>query len=385
MMHTFFRAALIVAFAATLADSALAQTPQKTMVVVPGTEQFVMKAKSNGIEYRIDVFIPAGMDTSKVRPSVMYVTDGNLLFTSWVDVYHAMALQGGNEPVIIVGIGYPSSLDADTFTPFINASRTRDLTPTVPKGGKVGEQGEAAAFLSFIKNELIPEVESRYRADSTHRGLGGHSLGGLFATYALLHEPTLFHRWWIGSPSMWWDNDIGFGWLKDAAAKTPPKGKVYVTVGSLEGETMTPKAVRLVAALKSTFPTLTVGSQVYEDETHGSVIFGAESRAMRFLYSDYGRLAITLSRADAAQYVGKWTTSSGYPIAISSGAKGMTLALDMSTTIASFPLFAQTRDTLFMKAVPSKIVAERGTAPNAKVQRLRVQLLGKESVYERAK
>ena len=149
MKRSTMHAALLPVLVAAVASTLLAQGSAKTMVTVPGTEQFVMKAKSNGVDYRIDVFLPAGTDTAKVRPSVMYVTDGNLLFTSWVDVYHATALGGGNEPVIIVGIGYPSTLDADTFTPAIIASRTRDYTPTLPTGLKAGAAGESARSKSI--------------------------------------------------------------------------------------------------------------------------------------------------------------------------------------------------------------------------------------------
>ncbi|MEO7966450.1 MAG: alpha/beta hydrolase-fold protein [Gemmatimonadaceae bacterium] len=384
MKRSFARAAVALLVASTTSTLSHAQGAGKTIVQVPGTEQFVMKAKSNGIEYRIDVFLPAGTDTARVRPSVMYVTDGNLLFTPWVDVYHALSLTGDVSPVIVVGIGYPSTLDADTFTPSIVRSRTRDYTPTVPKQLKPGSSGESAAFLAFIKNELIPEVETRYHADSTERGLGGHSLGGLFSTYALFHEPALFHRWWIGSPSMWWDDEVGFGWLKEAASKPAPTGKVFITVGALEGETMVPKAVRLAAALRTTYPKLMTGSQVFPEETHTSVIFGAGSRAMRYLYSDFGRPTITLSRADAARFNGKWTTPNGPALTITSGVQGLTLLLDQGGTSPSFPLFAQSRDSLFLKSIHSTLVAEGAPLPNGRVAKLRVQLLGKESTYERA-
>ena len=48
-------------------------------------------------------------------------------------------------------------------------------------------------------------VESDYRADTTDRTLLGHSWGGLFALYALFHQPGLFQRYVVVSSDLPFD------------------------------------------------------------------------------------------------------------------------------------------------------------------------------------
>jgi len=56
-----------------------------------------------------------------------------------------------------------------------------------------------------MEAELIPYVDATYRTDRKDRGLLGHSYGGLFAIYAMLHQPDLFRRIVAASPSLGWD------------------------------------------------------------------------------------------------------------------------------------------------------------------------------------
>jgi predicted alpha/beta superfamily hydrolase len=73
--------------------------------------------------------------------------------------------------------------------------------------------GGADRFLAFMRDELIPYMDATYRTDRTDRGLLGHSYGGLFAVYAMLHQPDLFSRIIAASPSLGW---AGGSLIKDA-------------------------------------------------------------------------------------------------------------------------------------------------------------------------
>jgi predicted alpha/beta superfamily hydrolase len=50
--------------------------------------------------------------------------------------------------------------------------------------------GGADSFLRFIREELLPEVDRKYRT-APFRILMGHSLGGLFALHAFSRSPGL--------------------------------------------------------------------------------------------------------------------------------------------------------------------------------------------------
>lgn len=355
----------------------LAQTP----VSVSGTDRFLLKAKSNGIEYRIDVSLPQGVDTMTVRPPVFVITDANLAFNTAHETVTMLGISGEMAPVIVVGVGYPET-DGRGYTPAYAASRTRDYTPTREAGMPGG--GGSAAFLAFLKDELVPMVEARYRADPTRRGLGGHSLGGLFATYALLKEPGFFTRFWIGSPSLWWDHQLPFSWIPETKkGGTQPHGRAYVTVGAKESAVMVPPARRMATELRRGFPALRVGSQVYPDESHGSVVGGAISRALRFLYGDFGRPTVTLSAAARAEYAGEWT-SPALTVRLKPTTTGVQLALTYTGQTLTDTLYAAARDTLFSAGTTaSQFVAVRDAT--GKITALRGTLMGATMEYVRGK
>lgn len=358
-----------------------AALPAQTPVSVSGTDRFILKAKSNGVEYRIDVSLPQGLDTMSVRPPVFVVTDANLAFNTVHETVTMLGISGEMSPVIVVGVGYPET-DGRGYTPAYAASRTRDYTPTNAAGMAGG--GGSAAFLAFLKDELVPLVEARYRADATRRGLGGHSLGGLFATYALLREPGFFTRYWIGSPSLWWDNLLPFTWVPETKkGATQPHGRAYVTVGAKESAVMVPPAKRMAVELTRNFPALRVGSQVYPDESHGSVVGGAISRAMRFLYGDFGRPTVMLPTAARAEYSGEWS-SPAFTIRLKPAGSGVQMALSFSGQTITDTLHAAARDTLFSAGgTTSQFVAVRDA--KGKITALKGTLMGATMDYVRGK
>ncbi|HXS35945.1 MAG TPA: alpha/beta hydrolase-fold protein, partial [Flavipsychrobacter sp.] len=50
-----------------------------------------------------------------------------------------------------------------------------------------------------------PYIEKNFSVNDS-KTIIGESLGGLLATEILLKEPTLFNKYIIVSPSLWWDN-----------------------------------------------------------------------------------------------------------------------------------------------------------------------------------
>ena len=112
--------------------------------------------------------------------------------------------RGRIRPVIVVGIP--------------NTQRRRDLTPPteVASDRAIAPQvGGSAAFRRFIGEELIPEIERRYRT-TPERSIIGESLAGLFVVETLLEEPSLFRHYVAFDPSLWWN---GGAIVASAAAK----------------------------------------------------------------------------------------------------------------------------------------------------------------------
>lgn len=97
-----------------------------------------------------------------------------------------------------------------------NTDRIRDLTPTHDNTGPDGKPDTSAKafgknsggtdnFLKFMKEELMPYVQSQYRA-APYSILFGHSLGGLTAIHALLNNSSVFNAYIAVSPSFQWHN-----------------------------------------------------------------------------------------------------------------------------------------------------------------------------------
>jgi predicted alpha/beta superfamily hydrolase len=140
------------------------------------------------------VHTPSGYDlTGEVYPLVILL-DGDAHFQHVVASADFLSERNRIPGLIVVGVS--------------NTVRTRDLTPPTSTSGDVPPSiptGGAEKFLGFIGDELIPELERRYRV-RPYRILIGHSYGGLFTLYSLLNRPELFDSYIAISPSLFWND-----------------------------------------------------------------------------------------------------------------------------------------------------------------------------------
>lgn len=220
-----------------------------------------------------------------------------------------MQLSAHLPPLLVVGIGYRlAGLDETVLV------RTRDFTPTAdPKFARWFPDhtmmGGAGNFLAFIRDELQPWVHSHYPVDPDDSMYFGHSFGGLFATYVLLTEPGTFRRYGIGSPSLWWHDDMMFPYeQRYADAHVDLVAKVFFSVGAFEDHDgrqreaiplpqaerelagkryidMVADTQRMVELLRSrNYESLEIDSVVIPDEFHITVPPVNLSRSLRYLF-----------------------------------------------------------------------------------------------------
>jgi len=131
------------------------------------TQTKAISAQSNGTTYPLSIYLPPATVAIRANLPTVYLLDGESRFQTLVDIVEAMRAQ-----VMIVAIGN-------------EALRARDYVPAnicTPGGG-----GQAA-FLQFIRTELVPFVEATFPSDPQRRILLGHSHGGSFVLYALFNE-----------------------------------------------------------------------------------------------------------------------------------------------------------------------------------------------------
>jgi len=174
-------------------------------------------------EYReIYVQLPADYNPTKnLKYPVVYILDGEV-FLPTVNNVHSFYSGGFMPEMVIVGISNSNN-------------RMRDLTTSkvTEMYGRPFEQenGEAANFIQFIETELIPFVENKYSV-TNFRTLIGHSYGGLFTLYSLVHHPHLFSNYLAIDPSLDWDNQKLINEAKDKISNTDYKGKsLFMSLG----------------------------------------------------------------------------------------------------------------------------------------------------------
>jgi predicted alpha/beta superfamily hydrolase len=177
--------------ALTLAPSAAAPVPLDYLPSLKG-DYFRIQSRAVGRAYHIYVRLPE--DYAKAprrRYPIVYLLDGDSAFPMLAPEHLFLHYDEGLPEAIVVGIAYGS------FAPPVNEREIDDLEEPASPGGKA----RAGAFQAFLKNELLPAVERKFRADPARRVLVGQSFGGTFVLYSAFTDPDLFWGRIASNPS----------------------------------------------------------------------------------------------------------------------------------------------------------------------------------------
>lgn len=217
-------------------------------------DQFNLPHPSGEGMFQISVARVSDASTRTRDVPVLFVLDADMSFALAAEIARLRGTAGLQATAMVVGVGYGAEVRE------MAKLRTADLTPPLSEAGKetlggltsmIGEMdGGAEAFLTFLEDTLTPQILERYpEASLDDHALFGHSLGGLFAAYALLTRPHAFRTFLVTSPSLWWD---GFAVLehfpafREKLAALDFQPRTFVCVGSKEQDPPT-KTSPLVA------------------------------------------------------------------------------------------------------------------------------------------
>lgn len=169
-----------------------------------------------------------------------------------------------------------------------NTNRTRDLTPAPRKPDtNLPSAGGASKFLAFIGDELIPEIERRYRT-RPYRVIVGHSLGGLFALHALNERPALFNAYLAISPSLWYDDHaIVQRTLSMLAAKPDLRADLYMTLGDERGGMLSGFHALSAGFAEANAKNFRWQAKRSPEETHGSIPFHSTYDGLQMLFDGW--------------------------------------------------------------------------------------------------
>ena len=243
-----FAPTLLLALTASGPKSAAQQTVPES---IPSYDTLTINSPALGESRRINVHLPKGYAESRfTRFPVLYMPDGGIDedFPHVVNTVDSLIALRQIRPVIVVGVP--------------NTERRRDLTgPTrVHSDSAIAPHvGGSAEFRRFFHDELIPEIERRYRTTS-ERAIVGESLAGLFIVETFLRERTLFDHYIAFDPSLWWNHGAlvdsaptllrasSIGYVTHRTAGRRSRRNIYIAASRDDIDDQTE---RLAAALRS--------------------------------------------------------------------------------------------------------------------------------------
>lgn len=251
--------------------------------VVPIVDLGEDRGEVSGADRQYELYIKLPEDYSEqlsIRYPVIYTTDA---------AWHMDMLSGATEylmpEVILVGISWQKNLEDERPS----VSRFRDYTVEEVSDPELQAQyqpGQASSHLSFLRDKVIPYIESNYRADSAERAYFGYSLGGQFGAYVLLARPDTFKHYILGSPSVRSSEYFDALEQRTALSQKDTTTNVLVSIGQLETEEMenTENFVSLLRRRAKSGLILT-GLEIIEGSDHSTGFPETAIRGVKWLSS----------------------------------------------------------------------------------------------------
>lgn len=285
-------------------------------VMIKGSQtQIIHSSVMEGQDYELQIMLPTGYSNSnKIYPAV-YVMDSQWDFPLVTALYGQQYYDGFIPELIIVGVTWTGRFSNP------DSLRARDYTPTNEK--RMIQSGGADQFLSFMKKELFPFVESHYRTDKNNRTLMGCSLGGLFTLYTLFTQPDLFRGYVAASPAIGWDKEVIYGFEKKYfEKKSPLLCRLYLTEGEVErGVENFNRFVSILNQHRDS--SLQIKSRVLENTGHSGTKAETFARGLQFVFE---RPSLKLSKEKLKKFSGAYTDTNGNTIQISESKNGLVLS-----------------------------------------------------------
>lgn len=264
-----------------------AQTNKSTTAAKPFVLGVIEEIDSRelGEKRIINIYLPEGYNPKEaVKYPVIYLLDGsaNEDFIHIAGLVQFNSFEWVNQvpKSIVVGIATVDRRRDFTFPTTI--SKDIDAYPTA---------GHSDKFITFIEKELQPIIEKKYKTNNS-KTIIGQSLGGLLETEILFTKPSLFNKYIIVSPSLWWDNGCILNEVELPLLtlfKQPID--IYIAVGK---EGMTPTEIPRVMEVDANLlaekiksvnnKNINVHFEYLPHENHGTILHQAVSNAFRALY-----------------------------------------------------------------------------------------------------
>ncbi len=235
---------------------------------IPQHDTFKILSPTLGETRVLCVWIPPEYNNTENSYPVLYMPDGGVKedFPHIANTLAELVSTGSIPPLILVGIE--------------NTERRRDLTgpSAVASDAKIAPLSDGSSkFRQFIADELIPEINQRYRT-TNERSIIGESAAGLFVVETMLLRPELFDSYIAMDPALYWNDRYLIRTAVEHLAKFPPTKIRFWFAGSDAGD-IQPHTRELQSILKTNAPDTLEWKYSDEPEEKHSTIFRATKEA----------------------------------------------------------------------------------------------------------
>lgn len=250
------------------------KTTEETKAIVIGSE-FSLESKFLGQSRTINVILPMGYEKGSQKYPVLYLIDGGVQ----------------QDLIPVAGFGALATLSAQ-YREFILVgveTQNRKFELTTPSTVaydllQIPQNGGADDFRRFIREEVQPTINRRYRTTDETAVLG-ESLAGFFIVDTFLRAPKSFTHYIAVSPSLWWnDKALALSSSERLSENSFPQHRsLYLAFADEKdiGEAILP----LHKALKNGAPeTLEWWYQPMPLEHHNTIYHPATLNALRLIF-----------------------------------------------------------------------------------------------------
>ena len=264
-------------------------------------------ARESGAAYQVSIWVPDGQVPEGGWP-VVYVLDANAMFGSFVE---AIQRSGRRPDATGIGMAAVVGIAHGSERLFATEHRYRDYTFESSPLVESAQAGGGAAFLSFIVDQLAPELSLEFSFNTERQSLFGHSLAGYFVLNALATRPAAFCHYAAISPSVWWQPAALAERLSALSQNATGKIRgVLVAVGEWEGapapwltaeDGLAPEALTTLIARRAERQMIVQASSTadilrpvlgerlsyrcFPEEDHSSIVMIAIQRTLRLIFS----------------------------------------------------------------------------------------------------
>ncbi|WP_226876388.1 alpha/beta hydrolase-fold protein [Microbulbifer hainanensis] len=215
-----------------------------------------------GESREISIYLPDGYSEKKKHYPVLYVLDGQRYSLQAIAYQKALLFQDKSPEFIVVGIN-------------TNSRKRRNLL-----------DNQSIKFINFIKKELFPFINTRYRTNNMQMYFGWEMAGG-FALEFFASEPDLFNAYFLASPTHFTKQrlDAVESFLQEHTS--PLDVYFYYTLGNVETWSLDSNQKLSEILKKSSIPQQNWRFDLSNSDDHYTTPFNAFNKGLKLYFSDY--------------------------------------------------------------------------------------------------